>query len=222
MKRWWAGVRPTPGTLKDEGISAVPRAAASVPDGMAAAALVGVNPIHGLYASFAGPLVGGLTTSTRLMVITTTSAASLAAFSALDGVPSADRPAALITLTLLAGLIMLAAGFLGLGRFVGFVSHSVMTGFLTGVSINILLGQVDDLVGAQTDAPNSLATAWVVVTTPTSIHFPSLIIGAGALALLWFLPATGLARYAALIALVIPTVAAVLFGFFDDVAQVPM
>ncbi|MGA7098544.1 MAG: SulP family inorganic anion transporter, partial [Acidimicrobiia bacterium] len=55
ISKWWRTVRPEPGTVKDTAIVALPRAAASVPDGMAAAALVGVNPIHGLYAGFAGP-----------------------------------------------------------------------------------------------------------------------------------------------------------------------
>jgi SulP family sulfate permease len=77
---------------------------------MDSAVLIGVNPVHGLYASFAGPVAGGLTASTRLMVITTTTAAALAggsAVSALDG----DRcPEALFLLTVLAGLVMVAAG----------------------------------------------------------------------------------------------------------------
>lgn len=69
---------------------------------MASAVLVGVNPAHGLYASFAGPIGRGLTASTRLMVVTTTTAAALAAGSALEGVRSADRTDALVLLTVLA------------------------------------------------------------------------------------------------------------------------
>ena len=54
--------------------------------------------MQGVYAGFAGPIAGGLTSSTRLMVITTTSAASLAAGSALRGVPEAQHPKALLLL----------------------------------------------------------------------------------------------------------------------------
>ena len=77
---------------------------------MAAAVLAGVNPVQGLYASFAGPIAGGLTSNTRLMVITTTSAAALAAGSALQGVAPAQRPAAVPLLVILVGVVLVAAG----------------------------------------------------------------------------------------------------------------
>ena len=102
-------VRPRRADLKSDLLAGLPGAISSVPDGMAASVLAGVNPVHGLYASFAGPIAGGLTASTRLMVITTTSAAALAAGSALEGVAHEQRDDALILFTLLAGLIMLVA-----------------------------------------------------------------------------------------------------------------
>jgi SulP family sulfate permease len=40
-------------------VAGLPGAIGSVPDGMAAAVLVGVDPVRGLYASFAGPIAGG-------------------------------------------------------------------------------------------------------------------------------------------------------------------
>ena len=115
---------------------------------MASSVLVGVNPVFGLYASFAGPIAGGLTSSSRLMVVTTTSAASLAAGSALSSMDPADRPGALFLLTLMAGIVMVLAGVFKLGRYTRFVSQSVMTGFLTGVAVNIIFGQLGDLTGS--------------------------------------------------------------------------
>jgi SulP family sulfate permease len=151
MRRWLSdGLRPEPGTLRQDAIAGVPGAVGGVPDGMASAVLVGVNPVYGLYASFAGPVAGGLTASTRLMVITTTTAAALAAGSAVEGFDADQRPEARLMLTIVAGAVMLAAGLLRLGRYTRFVSFSVMIGFLTGVAANIILGQIPDLTGAST------------------------------------------------------------------------
>ena len=95
---------------------------------MAASVLAGINPIHGLYACIAGPIAGGLTASAKRMMITTTSASALAAGSALQSVPADKRDKAVLLLTLMAGLVMLAAGIARLGRYTRFVSHSVMMG----------------------------------------------------------------------------------------------
>jgi SulP family sulfate permease len=57
--RWLKSVAPNPGTLKDDAVAGLPGAIGSVPDGMAASVLAGVSPVHGLYASFAGPVAGG-------------------------------------------------------------------------------------------------------------------------------------------------------------------
>ena len=43
---------------------------------------------------------------------------------------------------------MLGAGVVRLGRYTRFVSHSVMLGFLTGIAVNIIAGQIPDLTGA--------------------------------------------------------------------------
>ena len=191
--------------MRQEAIAGLPGAIGSVPDGMAAAVLTGVNPVFGLYASFAGPTAGGLTASTRLMVITTTSAAALAAGSAVAIVPSDERPAALFLLTLIAGVLMVVAGLLRLGRYTRFVSHSVMIGFLTGVAVNIVAGQIPDLTGAEAEGRFAIAKAFNVLTNPASINPASLAVGLGAIAILLLVGRTPWASFAAIVALAIPT-----------------
>ena len=66
--RWLRSIKPERRYLRADLTAGLPGAISSVPDGMAAALLVGVNPVQGLYAAFAGPIAGGLSSSTRRMV----------------------------------------------------------------------------------------------------------------------------------------------------------
>lgn len=70
---------PRRGQFRQDGLAGLNIALSNVPDGLASGLLAGVNPIYGLYACIMGPIAGGIVSSTRLMVITITSAASLAA-----------------------------------------------------------------------------------------------------------------------------------------------
>ena len=93
VRRFLGEVRPHRIDVKSDLLAGLPLAISAVPDGMASATLVGVNPAYGLYSAIAGPVVGGLTASTRLMLVTTTSAASLAAGSALITLPATSGTA---------------------------------------------------------------------------------------------------------------------------------
>ena len=164
----------------------------------------------------------GSTSSTRLMVITTTLAASLAAGSALRSVPEAQRPQALLLLALMAGAVLVAAGLAGLGRYTRFVSYSVMIGFLTRdlgqhrraarsgrrPDRRRSQGRVPGGQGGRRDHPSRPALTW-----------PRCWPGWRALAILVVLARTRIAMVSALIALVIPTVVVILAGA-DSVARV--
>ncbi len=223
---WLRSVAPQRRYLGKDLLAGLPGAVSSVPDGMAAAILVGVNPVQGLYASFAGPITGGLTANTRRMVITTTSASALAAGSALSGVPAAQRPAAVPLVAIIAGAALIAAGVAKLGRYTRFVSYSVMTGFLTGVAVNIVCGQLPDLTGAPAQGAFPLAKAFNVLVHPSQVEVASLLTGLGALAVLLVMSRTPWRVASALVALVIPTAAVVLAGAASvarvgDVGNIP-
>lgn len=193
--------------LRSDALAGIPGAIAGVPDGMAASVLAGVNPIHGLYASFAGPIAGGGAASTQLMVITTTSAAALAAGEAIATLPPGERSGALFLITLLAGAAMIVAGVARLGRYTRFVSHSVMVGFLSGVAVNIVLGQIPDLTGTRAEATGTLAIqkAASVLLHPRWIDVPTLLTGLAAIAIVVLLRPTRFSKVGALLALIVPT-----------------
>jgi SulP family sulfate permease len=146
------------------------------------------------------------------MVITTTTAGSLTAGSAVAGVQSDQRASALALLTLLTGAAMVAAALARLGRYTRFVSLLVMTGFLTGVAVNIVVGQLPTLTGAHATGSFALAKAADVLTHPRRIDPPSLAVGIVALALFWGIGRTRLAAFGSVVALVVGSLLALPFA----------
>ncbi len=121
----------------------------SIPEGMAYAQLAGVNPVYGLYSGIVAVIVSSLTTGTILMMSTLTSAIALATGSVLQtaGIQDSQLPGALFTITFITGAVMFVLGIARLGNIVNFVSNAVMTGFVAGASLLIILGQEKHLTG---------------------------------------------------------------------------
>ena len=87
-------------------------------------------------------------------------------------------------LVLLVGVIQLLAGLFRLGFLIRFVSNAVMTGFLNGVAVLIILGQLGDLTGYQSAFSNRVAQALDLLLRIGQIDVPTTIIGVLTLALI--------------------------------------
>lgn len=217
---------PGPGKLRDDAVAGLGVAVANVPDGMANGILVGVNPIFGLYATLFGPLAGGLVSSTQLMVITTTAAASLTAGQALGALSGEARVKALMVMVILAGVIQMALGLLGLGRLARFVSFSVTTGFLAGVSVLLILSQLPTITGYAATGTNGVTKALDLFAHLGQVDAWSVGMAALAMALAILLPRTRLKGMGRLLAVAVPSVLVVLLGLHGvrivaDVGEIP-
>ena len=94
----------------------------SVPDGLATGLLAGVNPLAGLNAYMVGTVAGALATSSAFMAVQGTGTMAIVVAD-VDAVHNASDPArALYTLSVLTGVVMVAAGLLRLGSVLRFVS----------------------------------------------------------------------------------------------------
>ena len=97
-------------TLRKDAVAGLVLGIESVPDGLAAGLLAGVNPLAGLYAYLFGTIGGSLFTSSAFMAVQATGAMAIV-IADVPAVHSADDPArALFTLSVLTGIVMLAAG----------------------------------------------------------------------------------------------------------------
>jgi SulP family sulfate permease len=209
----WVKYLPSRATLKQDGLAGLAGAISSVPDGMAASVLAGVSPIHGLYASMVGPIAGGLFASTQLLVVTSTSAAAIAASDAIGSGSGDARAQSLFLLTILVGVVQIGAGLLRLGSLTRFVSHSVMVGFLTGIAVNIILGQLPTITGYDAAGPGKVIQTLDLLLNVHHVDARTLAVGILALVLAIVLPRTRLGTLGALVALIIPSALVLLLNW---------
>ena len=137
-----------------------------IPDAMATAILAAVQPVNGLNTLIIGTPIGALFAGSIFMTVTTTGAIALAVADAVGKAGTGERMGLLIMLTLMVGALQLALGLLKLGWITKFVSNSVMVGFITGVCILIILGQLGDFTGYSSEYSNK-----VVKTVDLFMHF---------------------------------------------------
>jgi SulP family sulfate permease len=199
---------------------------ADIPDAMASAVLAGANPVYGLYAIMVGKPIGGLLTSSHFMTLAATSAMALTAGSALSGYSGKEYAAALFTLTLLAGLFQVGAGLLNLGRLMRFVSNAVMIGFLTGVSVLVVLSQLGDFSGYSSEYSNKVVKSVDLLFHLNQVHVQTLAIGLLTVILILVFNRTRLRNFSMLLGMIITSGALLIFGWeaveqVGDIAQIP-
>ncbi|WP_312854861.1 SulP family inorganic anion transporter [Agromyces agglutinans] len=200
----------------------------SVPDGLAAGVLAGVNPLAGLYAYLFGMLGAACFTSSTFMAVQATGAMSLVvADTDLASRPDPDR--ALFTLAVLTGVIMVVAGVLKGGRLLRFVPTAVMTGFVTAVGVNIVLGQLSNFTGAEGEGGNRVIRAFDLLVHFWKFDWPTTLVGAVTLGLIVWLTRTRLGSFGLVIAVVAGSLLAFAFDAWigwevavvADIADVP-
>jgi SulP family sulfate permease len=192
----------------------------NVPGALANGLLAGVNPVYGVYSMIAGTTVAALFTSSVFMNVDSTSATSIATGDFLAGITSAEQQGYLVVLGILVGLWMLAFGLLKLGFLVRFISNSVMTGFLSGLGVLTILGQVGDITGYYSEAPNKVfKTIDTFLFHWQEIDPATLVMGIITIAVVILISRTRFERYAFAVAVVGVTLLAFL-PIFDSVLLV--
>jgi SulP family sulfate permease len=207
-----SGLKVPRKTLLNDAVTGLVMAVINVPQALANGVLAGVNPVFGLYSMIVGTTVAAFVTASVFMNVDSTSATALTAGEALAGVTSEEHLGYLVVLGLLVGLFMLVFGLLKLGFLVRFVSNAVMTGFLSGLGVLTILGQVGDLTGFYSEAGNKVFRAVDTFLNFRQIDLPTLFIGLATIVGIILVERTPLKRYAYLVALVLVTILVPLLG----------
>lgn len=151
-----------------------------IPQSLAYALLAGVPPEVGLYASIL-PLVGyALFGTSRTLSVGPVAVISLMTATSLGSV-AAQGTASYITaasvLALLSGVFLLAMGLLRLGLITNFLSHPVISGFISASGVIIALSQLRHVFGISAEGDTLTELLPSLVESIGNTHLPTLAVG---------------------------------------------
>src|SRR3954469_1488668 len=159
-----------------------------VPQAVAYAALAGAPPEAGLFTALAAGVAYAVFGTCRQLDVGPSSTISITAAAALVPVvakfPARDYPTLLAALAVLTGVVLVAAGALRLGFVSEFLARPVLLGFISGIGVVIIVGQIPKLLGLQVESGNVPETVWRTVAELDGIGWETPVVGVVALAAL--------------------------------------
>jgi SulP family sulfate permease len=176
---WTAGYRRD--WLRLDVVAGLTAAAVVIPKAMAYATIAGLPVQIGLYTALVPMVIYALLgTSRPLSVSTTTTIAILTAAELGRVAPNGDAATlirATVTLTLLVGVILIAASALRLGFVANFISDPVLIGFKAGIGLVIVVDQIPKLLGVHFPKGNFLHNLVATVGAIPTTHLATLAVG---------------------------------------------
>ncbi|MFP8834093.1 SulP family inorganic anion transporter [Hydrogenophaga sp. XSHU_21] len=176
-------------TLASDALAAAIVTLMLIPQSLAYALLAGLPPEVGLYASVAPLVVYALLGTSRVLAVGPVAVVSLmtaAAIGELAAAGSAHYIAIAVTLAFLSGAILLAMGLLRLGFLANFLSHPVISGFITASGLLIAASQLKTLLGVKAEGHNLIELLSSIASHIGEVHGLTLAVGAGSLAFLFW------------------------------------
>ena len=208
--------------FKADAIAGLTVALVLIPQSMAYAQLAGLPAYYGLYASFLPPMIAALFGSSRQLATGPVAVVSLMTAASLGPLATAGSDSFIayaILLALIVGAFQFLLGVLKLGLVVNFLSHPVVNGFTNGAAIIIATSQLSKMFGVYVDeASHHYETIIRVVGGAIYYtHWPTLIMGIGAFAIMFVLKKINPRIPNVLVAVTLTTVLSWAIGFEKDV-----
>jgi len=190
-------------------------AAIQIPIAIAYAQIVGLPPQYGLYACVLPMMVYALIGSSRQLMVGPDAAtcAMIGGAVAPLAMGDAHRIAELsVIVTVLVGVMLIAAGVARAGFIASFFSRPILIGYLNGIGLSLLAGQLSKVVGFKIEGDGFILSLINFLQRMGEIHWLTLAIGLAGLGLLIWLPRRYPRLPAALVTVVVFTALAGLFG----------
>jgi sulfate permease, SulP family len=172
------------GWLRGDLVAGVAVAALIVPKNLGYAGIAGIPLQNGLYAAAAGAILYAIFGTSRQISTGPSSglaavAASAVAVAGITGIQDVASFVALITVV--SGALYLVLGVLKMGWIAQFLSRAVVTGFLFGAAIDVVIGELPKLTGTEVTGSNPLQELWSWLGTLGDAQWATVLVGGAAL-----------------------------------------
>lgn len=167
-------------TFVGDGVAALIVTVMLIPQSLAYALLAGLPPEVGLYASVAPLLLYAVFGTSRVLAVGPVAVVSLMTAAAIGEHAVAGTPeywAIAITLAFLSGAMLTLMGVLRLGFLANFLSHPVISGFISASALLIAASQVKTLMGVTAEGENFFALVYSLFLHATNTHMLTLTLG---------------------------------------------
>lgn len=156
----------------------------ALPLSIALALASGVGPEQGIYTAIVAGFLISFLGGSRVQI-----AGPTAAFATIvAGIVATKGMSGLMLATILAGMILIAMGFLRLGNLIKYIPYTITTGFTAGIAVTIAIGQIKDFLGltypAGTVTIETMEKLEAVIQNISTINLQALIVGLVCLAIL--------------------------------------
>ena len=175
----------------------------------------GLGPVAGLYGAIATGIVAAVFGGTPVQITGPTGPMTLvvAGIVATDTLPSgAVNLPGVVAIIVLAGLLQIALGLFRIGAYIRYVPYPVISGFMSGIGVIIILQQLFPMLGAEPPSSEPLSILRQLHLLGGNIKWAAVALSALTIATAFILPRFTKAVPASLVALVALTALAVLLG----------
>jgi len=191
-----------------------------IPQGMAYAVLAGLPPVYGLYASIVPIIIYAIFGTSRQLAFGPVALISLLVLAGVSqyAEPGTERYIQLAILTAFGvGVVQFAMGVLRGGFLVNFLSHPVLSGFVSAAAIIIGASQLRNLLGLSIDRGSDVhEILWAIITNFSDISSVTAVIGIGSLVVMKMLKMWKSTFPAALTVVILGTLTANIFNLQDQ------
>ena len=173
------------GVFADDMVAAIIVTILLVPQSLAYALLAGLPPQVGIYVSIFPLVAYALFGSSRFLNVGPTAVISLMTAASIAVLPEGTRLISAAALAMMTGGILLAAGIVKAGFIMNFVSRPVVSAYITGAALLIIISQLKHIFGISAGGNTAFALLRDLSHNIAELNKAALIIGGLAIAALW-------------------------------------